>query len=106
MVIAKIYCPMLAEALKKYSTLRMYLESFKREGEFFYSPVKLEQGYQHYTVVGLDLKDTLFDWGFNENENILEDENGNIFQEEGDAHKFFKEHPEGFKWKIVRIIKL
>lgn len=106
MTLAKIYCPMLAEALKKYWTLRMYMESFRREGDYFYSPVKVEHGYQHLTIVGLDLKDALMDWSFNENEALLKDENGSIFQEEGEAHKFFKEHPEGFQWKIIRIVEL
>lgn len=94
------------EMLKKYATLRMYLSGFQRtadggfisKAEVFKKP---SGGYVLKDRESLDLRLSLLDWGFNEEAVFVGmDSDGNPIHEFGDAHHFYEECPEGFKWSL------
>lgn len=87
MYICKIESPELVEAIKKYPELRHYTQFFMREGNYFFSKVTIENG----KVTGVDLKDALLDWAFNE---------------QREAEKVFAEYPKGIEWKVIKAVKL
>ena len=103
MILVKLHSSILVEARKKYSTLRMYTSDFEFEGDCVISRARRQENGK----LRPELYDSLEDWAFNEEQFFTgEDENGKYTFEEGDAHKFFEEHPEGFGFKLISIANL
>ena len=89
----------LVEAMKEFSSLRMYLNKFKLHGShcdnLFISEVRgYKEGGTFIPIIkDMDLRYSLLDWACNENH---------------DYQKYFENHPEaeGFSWKIVKAISV
>ena len=93
-------------AMRKYSTLRMYLSHFTRtsDGGFISTAVEGEGTLDSTTI---DVRNVLLDWSFNETgQYIGDDENGDPIYKDGDANKFFKENPKGFQFQYNKLCEL
>lgn len=103
MILVKLHSSILAEARKKYDTLRMYTSGFEFEGDYVISKAyKKTNG-----KIRPELYDALFDWQFNEEEVLVGDnEDGSLAFEFGDAHFFYEEHPKGFEFKVISVVNL
>lgn len=80
--------------LKKYTSLRMYLSDFKRtpDGGFISEAEVDKVGDKHKIQKDeLELRLTLLDWGFNEQE---------------EADEFYKEYPNGFQWNLTVLCEI
>lgn len=89
----------LVEAMKEFSSLRMYLKEFKLHGShcnnLFISEVRgYKEGDEFIPdIKDMDLRYSLLDWCCNEYQ---------------DQQKYFENHPEskGFSWVVVKSISI
>lgn len=93
------------DAIKEFSTLKMYLQGFKRtRSGMFISEAEVSRENDKEDIVlkdSIELRNALLDWSFNEAGQYSGD--GNLIY---DANKFFNKHPEGFHFKCYRICDL
>lgn len=100
------------DVMKEFPTLRMYLQEFKRtRNGMFISEAEVSREEGKKDILrgdSIDLRNALFDWSFNESGQYSgkDDENGNPIYEDGDANKFFKKYPKGFKFKYYKLCDL
>ena len=95
-------------AMRKYSTLRMYLSHFTRTSDGgFISTAEIIEGEDTLDSTTIDVRNVLFDWSFNEtSQHIGDDENGDPIYNAGAANKFFKETPKGFQFQYHKLCEL
>lgn len=94
-------------AMRKYSTLRIYLSHFTRTSDsgFISTAEIIEEDTLDSTTI--DVRNVLLDWSFNEaGQYIGDDENGDPIYKDGDANKFFKENPKGFQFQYHKLCEL
>ena len=99
------------DVMKEFPTLRMYLQGFQRTSNgMFISKAEVSRENGKDTLIGdsIELRNSLLDWGFNEEGQYSgkDDKNGYPIYEDGDASKFFNKNPEGFKFKYYKICDL
>ena len=95
-------------AMRKYSTLRMYLSHFTRTSDGrFISTAEIIEEEDVLDDTTVDIRNTILDWSFNETgQYIGDDENGDPIYKDGDANKFFKENPKGFQFQYYKLCQL
>ena len=95
-------------AMRKYSTLRMYLSHFTRTSDGgFISTAEIIEGEDTLDGTTIDVRNALLDWSFNEaGQYIGDDENGDPIYKDGDANKFFKKNPKGFQFQYHKLCEL
>ena len=95
-------------AMRKYSTLRMYLSHFTRTSDGgFISTAEIIEGEDALDDTTIDIRNALFDWSFNETSQYIGDyENGDPIYKDGDANKFFKKNPKGFQFQYHKLYEL
>ena len=95
-------------AMRKYSTLRMYLSHFTRTSDGgFISTAEIIEEEDVLDDTTVDIRNTILDWSFNETgQYIGDDENGDPIYKDGDANKFFKENPKGFQFQYHKLCEL
>ena len=95
-------------AMRKYSTLRMYLSHFTRTSDGgFISTAEIIKEKDALDSTTIDVRNALLDWSFNEaGQYIGDDENGDPIYKDGDANKFFKKNPKGFQFQYNKLCEL
>lgn len=95
-------------AMRKYSTLRMYLSHFTRTSDGgFISTAEIIEEKDALDSTTINVRNALLDWSFNEADHYVgDDENGDPIYKDGDANKFFKENPKGFQFQYHKLCEL
>ena len=92
-------------AMRKYSTLRMYLSHFTRTSDGgFISTAEIIEGGGTIDDTTIDVRNALLDWSFNEAGQYIGD--GDPIYKDGDANKFFKKNPKGFQFQYHKLCEL